>query len=41
MTEESRRKLSKSCKGRIPWNKGIPRSEVTKRKISQTEKGKK
>jgi len=25
-------------KGRIPWNKGIPRSEETKRKVSETKK---
>lgn len=39
-TEEHRKKLSISNKGQIPWNKGIPRLEETKRKISEGEKGK-
>ncbi len=36
---ESIVKMSKSKKGQIPWNKGIARSEETKRKISESLKG--
>lgn len=38
-TEESKSKMSKSKKGMIPWNKGIPRTEEEKRKISETTRG--
>lgn len=48
-TEKTRKKMSKVHKGKIPWNKGkkgqiawnkgIPRSEETKRKISESLKG--
>lgn len=34
-TEETKRKMSEAAKGRVPWNKGIPRSEEDKKKISQ------
>ena len=37
---QTREKLSIAQKGRTPWNKGMPRSEETKRKISETKKGK-
>lgn len=47
MSEEARRRLSESHKGKTPWNKGIPskfkgvpRSESTKEKISANLKGK-
>ena len=43
-SKEAIEKLSKSLKGRIPWNKGIktgPRSEETKKKLSEVNKGKK
>lgn len=39
MTPEHRANLSRAHKGHIPWNKGIPRSEETKLKISQAHKG--
>ena len=39
MTEEHKRKLSESLKGKTPWNKGIPRSQETKDKISKTKTG--
>jgi hypothetical protein len=35
-TDEYREKLSKAGKGRVPWNKGIPRSEETKQKIRES-----
>ena len=44
LSKEATEKLSKSLKGRIPWNKGIktgPRSEETKKKLSEANKGKK
>lgn len=31
---------NKFCLGKIPWNKGIPRSEETKKKISESNKKK-
>lgn len=34
-TPETREKMSETRKGRVPWNKGIPRSEEDKKKISQ------
>lgn len=37
-SKELRDKLSKSHKGQIAWNKGIPCSEEAKRKISNTKK---
>lgn len=40
-TEETKRKIRLSEKGRIPWNKGQHLSEETKRKISIALKGKK
>lgn len=39
-SEETRRKISESRKGAIPWNKGIGRTEAEKQKISQALKGK-
>lgn len=39
-SKEHREKLSKSLKGRTPWNKGIICSEETKQKISDSLKGK-
>ena len=38
-TEEHKRKLSESLKGKPAWNKGIPMSEEQKRKISESTKG--
>jgi len=38
-TEEHKKNISKSCKGRIAWNKGIPRSEEVKKKLSEKLKG--
>lgn len=40
MSEESRKKMSVSQKGHIPWNKGMPRIEETRNKISETLKNK-
>jgi hypothetical protein len=40
-SEEFRRKLSESLKGRKAWNKGLTQSEETKRKISEALKGRK
>ena len=37
---ENRKTSSERMKGYIPWNKGIPRKEETKRKISEANKGK-
>jgi 5-methylcytosine-specific restriction endonuclease McrA len=37
--EERRRHISEACMGRVPWNKGIPHSEETKRKIGMKSKG--
>lgn len=39
-TEEARRKISESLKGRRAWNKGKQMSEEQKRKISISNKGK-
>lgn len=39
-TEETKRKISESHKGSIPWNKGIPRTEEEKRKMSLSHMGK-
>lgn len=44
-SENTKRKMSESHKGQIPWNKnksynkGIPKSEETKRKMSESQKG--
>lgn len=35
-TEEAKQKISNAHKGKVPWNKGKPRSEETKEKIRQT-----
>lgn len=40
ISEETRRKLSNSLKGRNVWNKGKHHTEETKRKISESSKGK-
>ena len=32
-------RISRSCQGRVPWNKGVSCSEETKRKISMSLKG--
>lgn len=40
-SEEYRHKLSESCKGRVPWNKGVPRPTETRMKISKTRKDRK
>ena len=43
-SEESKKKLSDSCKGRIPWNKGLktgPKSEEFRKKRSEYMKGNK
>jgi hypothetical protein len=39
-SEESRKKMSESHKGQVPWNKGIPCSEEQKLKLSDVFKGK-
>lgn len=39
-SQETRDKISINNKGRIPWNKGIPRPDDTKRKQSESMKGK-
>ena len=41
LTEETKRRISESTKGRTPWNKGLHWGEETKRKISETQKGRK
>jgi group I intron endonuclease len=40
-TEETKRKMSESSKGIVPWNKGGTHSEETKQKISEAKKGEK
>jgi group I intron endonuclease len=35
LSEETKRKMSQSLKGKKPWNKGIPQTEETKEKIKQ------
>jgi group I intron endonuclease len=39
MSEEAKRKISDGCKGKVPWNKGIPRSIETRQKMSVSTKG--
>lgn len=39
-TEETKRKISDSLKGHIPWNKDKPCTKEHKRKISEATKGK-
>jgi len=39
VSDETRVKLSKSQKGRKPWNRGVPCSEETKKKISEANTG--
>lgn len=39
-SEETRKKISESLKGNIPWNKGRPCTEEAKKKISKANKGK-
>lgn len=41
LSEETKKKISNSTKGRIPWNKGIPRTEETKEKLRQKNIGRK
>jgi len=41
LSEEHKRKISETLKGKSTWNKGIPCFEETKRKISKSLKGKK
>lgn len=38
-TEEHKKNISESCKGRVPWNRGIPRSEETKQKLREIHRG--
>lgn len=40
-SEASKRKMSKSSEGQVPWNKGVPCTEETKRKISEAKRGSK
>lgn len=40
-SEETKQKIGLANKKHIPWNKGIPRSEKTKRKLSEINKGRK
>jgi len=40
MTDKMRQAISEGCKGRIPYNKGVPHTEETKKKISIANKGK-
>lgn len=39
-SESSRKKLGASLKGRIPWNKGVPRTDEEKSKMSASRIGK-
>lgn len=41
LSEEHKQKISKANKGHIGWNKGIPCTEETKRKIRETNGGEK
>ena len=38
-SDETKNKLSESCKGRTPWNKGKKNSDKTRKKISASLKG--
>lgn len=38
LPDETKRKISESCKGRIPWNKNVPHSAETRAKISALAK---
>ena len=38
LSKESRQKLSQSCMGRTPWNKGIPITEEARQKLSEARK---
>jgi len=38
-TEESKRKMRESMKGRVPWNKGIPMTEEQKEKLRKARTG--
>ena len=40
MDDKIRKAISEGCKGRIPYNKGIPHTEETKQKISRSNTGK-
>ncbi len=40
-SEETRKKIGKTSKGRTPWNKGKHHKEETKKKIAETLKGRK
>lgn len=39
-SEASKQQMSMNLKGRVPWNKGIPRDAKTKQKISKAQEGK-
>ena len=39
-SEETKRKISKIHKGKIPWNKGVSHTRETKNKISKAKRGK-
>lgn len=41
ISDETREKMSKSHKGQIPWNKGVPQTKEQKQKNSEVHKGKK
>ena len=45
LSKETKRKISKTMKGRIPWNKGKTglqkHTKETKRKMSEARKGRK
>lgn len=40
-SEETRKKMSEAQKGKVPWNKGIPRTEETKQKLRESNLGNK
>ena len=39
VSEETKRKISKTLQGNIPWNKGIPATEEQKARLSEAHKG--